>query len=504
MALTPSGDFTRYLAQNYYTKTELQAGALSTIYFTESEHIATSAGAGDAGKPIKLNSSGQVDSTMIAGGSLATHIADTSTHGVAVAIVGTTETQTLTNKTLTAPVVDGVLRVQQTAASRYYSSFTMAAAAATWAAYDDTDSVYLPLTIAGETVSQTVAAASTVLSGTTFAITGDLTVSGSYPGSGDVATHAADTSTHGVAVAIVGTTDAQTLTNKTLTSPIISTISNTGTLTLPTSTDTLVGRATTDTLTNKTLTTPVVGGDLRVQQSGASRYHSLFAMSAGAAVWSAYDDTGSVYLPLTLAATSITQSIAAANAVLSGTTFAVTGSVTASVGISIGGAAVPTVSSSSTLTNKTLTDPLISRVYGSSAANGDVTLEGTSNATRTTSYAIIQPNGGKTVVGGSDADHDFEVQNRADDDYRITVNLNSSGKNYINSYSTTTATFTGAPLHLFGSRIVVDSGIFNLGPTSSPASNATGTAGDITWDTSYIYIATAANTWKRAALTGGY
>lgn len=40
--------------------------------------------------------------------------------------------------------------------------------------------------------------------------------------------------------------------------PVISTISNTGTLTLPTSTDTLVGRATTDTLTNKTLTSPVI------------------------------------------------------------------------------------------------------------------------------------------------------------------------------------------------------------------------------------------------------
>lgn len=50
----------------------------------------------------------------------------------------------------------------------------------------------------------------------------------------------------------------QTLTNKTLTTPVISTISNTGTLTLPTSTDTLVGRATTDTLTNKTLTSPTI------------------------------------------------------------------------------------------------------------------------------------------------------------------------------------------------------------------------------------------------------
>jgi hypothetical protein len=59
---------------------------------------------------------------------------------------------------------------------------------------------------------------------------------------------------------MVDTTTAQTLTNKTLTTPVISSISNTGTLTFPTSTDTLVGRATTDTLTNKTLTSPAISG----------------------------------------------------------------------------------------------------------------------------------------------------------------------------------------------------------------------------------------------------
>lgn len=59
-------------------------------------------------------------------------------------------------------------------------------------------------------------------------------------------------------VPVVTTTGAQTLTNKTLTAPVISTISNTGTITLPTATDTLVGRATTDTLTNKTLTSPTL------------------------------------------------------------------------------------------------------------------------------------------------------------------------------------------------------------------------------------------------------
>jgi len=65
-------------------------------------------------------------------------------------------------------------------------------------------------------------------------------------GSGNAVTFAIDST-------VATLTGSQTLTNKTLTTPVISSISNTGTLTLPTSTDTLVGRATTDTLTNKTI-----------------------------------------------------------------------------------------------------------------------------------------------------------------------------------------------------------------------------------------------------------
>jgi len=65
-------------------------------------------------------------------------------------------------------------------------------------------------------------------------------------GSGNTVTFAIDST-------VATLTGTQTLTNKTLTTPVISTISNTGTVTLPTATDTLVGRATTDTLTNKTI-----------------------------------------------------------------------------------------------------------------------------------------------------------------------------------------------------------------------------------------------------------
>ena len=80
--------------------------------------------------------------------------------------------------------------------------------------------------------------------------------------SGNFATTLTVSGTTGVTLPTTGTlatlAGTETLTNKTLTTPIISTISNTGTLTLPTSTDTLVGRATTDTLTNKTLTSPTL------------------------------------------------------------------------------------------------------------------------------------------------------------------------------------------------------------------------------------------------------
>jgi hypothetical protein len=62
---------------------------------------------------------------------------------------------------------------------------------------------------------------------------------------------------------IVGTDDTQTLTNKTLTSPIISSISNTGTITLPTATGTLA--LSSEVINNTLLTTT---GDIIYASSG--------------------------------------------------------------------------------------------------------------------------------------------------------------------------------------------------------------------------------------------
>jgi len=57
---------------------------------------------------------------------------------------------------------------------------------------------------------------------------------------------------------VVDKTTAQTLANKTLTTPTISSITNGGTVTIPSGTDTLVARTSTDTLENKTLNTPTL------------------------------------------------------------------------------------------------------------------------------------------------------------------------------------------------------------------------------------------------------
>lgn len=149
-------------------------------------------------------------------------------------------------------------------------------------------------------------------------------------------------------------TAAGSLTNLSLitpsfTSPGFSTIVNTGTLTLPTSTDTLVARATTDTLTNKTLTAPAISNP---------------TLSGGGTLGGSY---AGVY---TLAGTPTITAPAISNPTLSG-------------GGTLGGsyAGTYTLAGTPTITAPAISNPVLSgTVTGTYTLGGTPTIPGTLTA----------------------------------------------------------------------------------------------------------------------------
>lgn len=79
------------------------------------------------------------------------------------------------------------------------------------------------------------------------------------------------------------------------------------------------------------------------------------------------------------------------------------------------------------------------------------------------------------------------------------LDMNSQGITNIatlNGVDASDLTVAGSGTGIFAAAINI--------PTATPLSGGAGTAGDVAWDASYIYICTATNTWARAALTGGY
>ena len=162
---------------------------------------------------------------------------------------------------------------------------------------------------------------------------------------------------------VVTLTGTQTLTNKTLTSPIIGTIVNTGTLTLPTSTDTLVGRATTDTLTNKSI-------------SGSTNTLTNIPNSA-------------------LTNNSIT---------IGSTSISLGGTETVVAGLTLTSPTIATIVNTGTLTLPTSTDTLVGRATTDTLTNKSIsgstnTLTNIGNSSLTNSSITI--NGSSVSLGGS-------------------------------------------------------------------------------------------------------
>ena len=109
----------------------------------------------------------------------------------------------------------------------------------------------------------------------------------------------------------------------------------------------------------------------------------------------------------------------------------------------------------------------------------------------------------------------------------IIVSINGTLQNPNSAYTVTGTqiTFTETPLiddiidiRFLGAAVTINStltddlvvqgnvtvgGILQI-PQATKASNASGTAGQVSWDANYFYICTATNTWKRTPLTGGY
>ena len=103
---------------------------------------------------------------------------------------------------------------------------------------------------------------------------------------------------------------------------------------------------------------------------------------------------------------------------------------------------------------------------------------------------------------------------------QATGNLTGGNANIVNSVNAVNGNFTNVAATLttaaqpyitsVGNLVNLSvTGNVSVGDTLSSlpqtkASNATGTTGQICWDSNYIYVCTATDTWKRASLIGGY
>jgi len=247
----------------------------------------------------------------------------------------------------------------------------------------------------------------------------------SYLGAGTVTSIIAGTGLSGGTITSSGTiaidstvatlTGTQTLTNKTLTTPVIASISNSGTITVPTGTLTLATLTGTETLTNKTLTTPILGTPTSVTLTNG---------------------TG---LPVSGITASTSAALGVGSIELGNATDTTIARVSAGI-VSIEGVNVVTTSSTDTLTNKTLTTPVIT--------NPKITLTYTA---KTAAYTFVSGDEGSVFSMNNAATAQFNIPIDATFNFAIGTQFNvfwltGAGQPTIGAVTpaTTTVISTGA------------------------------------------------------------